>query len=198
MAFVLLGFLCLLYLCWSIDQFMLTVVVFFIRMFSICFVWKYVVYTVCLTLAWNVCGVGPLVAIVRWLIFLTLCSWGHSRFVAVGVNSWVPLAISHSDWSSCVEGNSVAALRFYVVLGFGITTCTSFTWWAGFLCVSISFWSFSTSAVASDCGVPLFCFSANELLWYCWFWVYSWFCWWLYGTGWYVENGAPMLIVPGA
>ena len=169
MAFVLLGFLCLFYLCWSIDRLKLTIVVFFIRMFSVCFVWKYVVYTVCLALAWNVCGVGPLVAIVMWLIFLTFHCWGHSGFVAVRVNSWVPPAVSHSDWSSCVEGNFVAALRSHVVLDFCVTTCTSFTWWAGFLCISISCCSFSMSAVASDFGVALFCFSVNELLRYCWF-----------------------------
>ena len=44
------------------------------------------------------------------------------------------------------------------MLGFGVATCTSFTYWAGFLCISISCCSFSMSAVASDCGVTLFFF----------------------------------------
>ena len=186
-AFMLLGFLCLFHPCWSADWLALIFVVFCVILGLLCFEADVLL---CLPFfglkcVWcqpsdGLCSFSPCIV------------GGRSRFIAVSVTSWILPAESHSNWPSCVVGSSVAALRSHIVPGCGVITCTLFTWWAGFLCTSNSCCNFSTSAVW------LFCVSANELLWYFWFWVYGWFCCWVYGTCWYVEDVAPMLNVPGA
>ena len=91
---------------------------------------------------------------------------GGSAFVKFDITSWVPLVVSHLDWSSCAVGGSAAALRSHVVPGCGVVTFTSFTWCTGFLCANSSCFSCSMIAVVLGCGVLLLC-SANKLLWYC-------------------------------
>ena len=91
---------------------------------------------------------------------------GHSDFVAFCVVSWVFWVVSHSAWSSWAVGSSAAALRSHVVPGCGIVALTSLTWCTEFFCGSNSCHNCSIIAVASCCGVLLFC-SVNKLLWYC-------------------------------
>ena len=80
-------------------------------------------------MAFEVCGVGPLVAYRNYVIFLILHRRGHSESVAICVIPWELSAASHSDSLSCGGGSSVAVLRSHVVLGCGVATCTSLTWW---------------------------------------------------------------------
>ena len=112
----------------------------------------------------------------RMCDFCHLALSGRSGFITVGVISWVPPAVSHSDLYSCTVGSSAVALRSHVVLGCGVATCTSFTWWAWFLGVFSSCCSFSTITAVSICVVVLFHFSANELFQCCEFWV-CWLVW---------------------
>ena len=92
---------------------------------------------------------------------------GCSDFVAFCDVSWVFWVVSHSDWSSWVVGSSAAALRSHDVPGCDIVALTLLTWCTGFFCGSNSCHSCSIIAVASCCGVLLFCL-VNKLLWYCW------------------------------
>ena len=96
--------------------------------------------------------------------FLSCVVDGCSGFILFCVVSLVFWMASHSDWSSWVVSSSAAALRSQVVPGCGVTDLTSLTWCTEFFHGSNSCLSCSIMAVASCCGVLLFCL-VNELLW---------------------------------